>query len=219
MWSYYEVIDGSEVPFPSLADVGFLLFPVAATIGLWSWLGSQGTLVARGRDLLDGAIIAVSLLALSWMTVLGSVLADASGGRLSVLLSVAYPVGDVMLGTLALLALARGHGRERAVLAILALGLAFLAAADSAYTYLVTVGEYTSADVVSSGWVFGFLLVAAAAGAELGAPSSAASVAVPERRSTGSARSGFCFPTSRSRPWVARCSTSSSPTPVALWSR
>ncbi|MGZ8743826.1 MAG: diguanylate cyclase domain-containing protein [Nocardioides sp.] len=171
VWSYYEVIDRSEVPFPSLADVGFLLFPVAATIGLWSWLGSQGTLVARGRDLLDGAIMAVSLLALSWMTVLGSVLAEASGGWLSVLLPVAYPVGDVMLGTLALLALARGHGRERAVLGILALGLAFLAAADSSYTYLVSVGQYTSADVISSGWVFGFLLVAAAAGAELGAPS------------------------------------------------
>ena len=182
VWTYYEVIDRSEVPFPSLADVGFLLFPIAATVGLAAWLGGQGTLVARGRDVLDGAIIAVSLLVLSWLTVLRSVAAEDSGGWLTIALSMAYPVGDVMLGTLALLALARGHGRERAVLAVLALGLAFLAAADSAYTYLVSVGQYTSADVISSGWVFGFLLVAAAAGVDLGAPGRPAtrSVAVPE---------------------------------------
>jgi diguanylate cyclase (GGDEF)-like protein len=170
VWTYYEVVQGSEVPFPSLADVGFLLFPVAAACGLAAWLGGQGTLVARGRDVLDGAIIAFSLLVLSWVTALGSVAAESSGGRLSVVLSLAYPVGDVILGTLALLALARGRSRERAVLGILALGLAFLAAADSAYVYLVSVGEYTSADLASSGWVFGFLLVAAAAMVELTGP-------------------------------------------------
>ena len=188
VWSYFEVVDGTEVPFPSLADVGFLLFPVAATVGLVTWLGGQGTLVARGRDLLDGAIIAFSLLVLSWVTVLGSVASDSSGGWLSVALSVAYPVGDVILGTLALLALARGRSHERAVLAILALGLAFLAAADSAYVYLVSVGEYTSADLITNGWVFGFLLVAAAALTELREPrrtaASTASPASPESEDT-----------------------------------
>ena len=56
VWSYYEIVLDREVPFPSLADVGFLLFPVAAAIGLVTWLGSQSDqLVARGRDVLDGA--------------------------------------------------------------------------------------------------------------------------------------------------------------------
>ena len=41
VWSYYEVILDREVPFPSLADVGFLFFPVFAAIGLVTWLGSQ----------------------------------------------------------------------------------------------------------------------------------------------------------------------------------
>lgn len=192
VWTYYEVVEGSEVPFPSLADVGFLVFPVAAAIGLVAWLGGQGTLVATGRDLLDGAIIAFSLLVLSWVTALGSVAADSSGGRLSVVLSLAYPVGDVILGTLALLALARGRSQERAVLGILALGLAFLASADSAYVYLVSVGEYTSADLVSTGWVFGFLLVAAAALAELTDPGRrTGTVQVPVRAEVDDARGGM----------------------------
>ena len=79
VWSYYEVVLGREVPFPSLADVGFLLFPLLAAVGLVVWLGTQGDqLAARGRDLLDGAIIACSLLVLSWVTTLGSVVAGGA---------------------------------------------------------------------------------------------------------------------------------------------
>jgi diguanylate cyclase (GGDEF)-like protein len=69
----------------------------------------------------------------------------------------------VILGTLVLLAVARGWRAERSVLIVLAIGLGALAAADSAYLYLTSIGSYSSADIVSSGWVLGFLLVAVAA--------------------------------------------------------
>jgi len=162
VWSYYEVVLGQEVPFPSLADVGFLGFPIAAAIGLVIWLGTQSNeLAARGRDVLDGAIIAGSLLVLSWVTTLGSVVADGADSWVPLVLSLAYPVGDLMLATLVLIALARGTGAERSTLAVLALGLGGLALSDSAYVYLVSAGDYSSADLVSSGWVIGFLLVAA----------------------------------------------------------
>ena len=157
------MILGREVPFPSLADVGFLGFPIAAAIGLMMMLGTQShELAARGRDVLDGAIIAGSLLVLSWVTALGTVVADG-GELLPLTLSLAYPAGDLILGTLVLLALARGAVGERSTLAVLALGLGGLAISDSAYVYLVSNGAYSSADLVSSGWVVGFLFVAAAA--------------------------------------------------------
>ena len=162
VWSYYEIVLGREVPFPSLADVGFLLFPVCAAIGLVIWLGSQSDqLAARGRDVLDGLIIAWSLLIVSWVTALGSVVAGG-GTWLPLTLSLAYPVSDLILGTLVLLALARGAASERATLAVLGLGLGGLAVADSAYVFLVSQEQYSSADLISSGWVFGFLLVGAA---------------------------------------------------------
>ena len=163
VWSYYEIVLDREVPFPSLADVGFLLFPVAAAIGLVTWLGSQSDqLVARGRDVLDGVIIAWSLLVVSWVTALGSVVADGGDGWLPLTLSLAYPVSDLILGTLVLLALARGAVSERATLIVLALGLGGLAVSDSAYVFLVGQEQYSSADLVSSGWVIGFLLVGTA---------------------------------------------------------
>jgi diguanylate cyclase (GGDEF)-like protein len=159
VWSYYEVILGREVPFPSAADVGFLIFPLAAAVGLVTWLGTQSDqLVARGRDILDGALIACSLLVLSWVTTLGSVVA-AGGDPMPLALSLAYPVGDLILGALVLIALARGTGAERTTLAVLALGLGGLALSDSAYVYLVSLGAYSSADLISSGWMIGFLLV------------------------------------------------------------
>ena len=142
VWTFYEVVLDREVPFPSLADVGFLLFPLAAAVGLVVWLGTQSDqLAARGRDVLDGAIIAGSLLVLSWVTTLGSVVATGGDSWFPLTLSLAYPVGDLLLATLVLIALARGSGAERTTLAVLALGLGGLAVADSAYVYLVGLGR------------------------------------------------------------------------------
>ncbi|HCB06864.1 MAG TPA: hypothetical protein DEQ43_21915, partial [Nocardioides bacterium] len=164
VWTYLE--STGQEPFPSFADLGFLIFPVAAGIGLLLWLGSQNTLAARARDVLDGVIIALSLLMLSWVTSLGSVIAESGDDLLSTLLSTAYPIGDVVLGTLVLLAVARGRRAERSVLIVLAMGLGALAVADSSYLYLTSIGSYSSADIVSSGWVIGFLLVAVAAASQ-----------------------------------------------------
>jgi len=40
VWTYYEVVAGTEVPFPSLADLGFLTFPIVSGFGLLTWLGT-----------------------------------------------------------------------------------------------------------------------------------------------------------------------------------
>jgi diguanylate cyclase (GGDEF)-like protein len=163
VWSYYEVVVGQDVPFPSLADFGFLAFPVVGGVGLLIWSGGQGhQALARGRDLMDGAIIAVSLLVLSWVTVMAPIVESSGGFGFSLVLSLAYPLGDVMLGTLVLIILFRSQS-ERITLALLAFGLGGFALADSLFLYLTSRDTYSSADLVSSGgWVFGFLFVAAA---------------------------------------------------------
>ena len=163
VWSFYEVVLGHEAPFPSWADVGFLLFPVVAAAGLLSWLRVSARVAARARDVLDGAIIAGSLLVLSWGTTLGSVYAAGGADRLAFALSLAYPIGDIVMATLVLLTLARAKARQRGVLLAVAAGLGGLAVADSAYVYLVTVDAYASGSLISAGWVVGFLLIAAGA--------------------------------------------------------
>ena len=162
-WTWYEVVLGRSTPFPSVADIGFLLFPVLGATGLVIFLGHQTHLLAaRGRDVVDGAIIAGALLVLSWMTTLGSVVRSSGDTWSTLVLSLAYPVGDIVVATLILIALAQSHGSERRVLALLAVGLGGLAVSDSAYVYVVSEQTFSSTSLMTTGWVVGFLFVAVA---------------------------------------------------------
>ena len=163
VWSFYEIVAGREVPFPSLADVGFLAFPLVGGLGLLAWSGAEShQVLARGRDLMDGAIVAVSLLVLSWVAVMAPIVEDSGAVDVSLVLSLAYPLGDVVLGTLVFITLFRWVS-ERMTLALLALGVGGFAIADSLFVYLTTRGTYSSTDLVSSGgWVFGFLFIGVA---------------------------------------------------------
>ena len=164
VWTYVAVTQGAGAPFPPAAELGYLFFPIAASTAMVIWLGSQGhELAARGRDVLDGAIIAGSLLVLSWVTVLGAVIEEHDGSWVQLWMALAYPLGDVVLGTLVLIALVRGAPQERFTLGVLAVGLGGLAVSDSAYLYFLSNGAEWSGDVFGIGWYLGFLLVAVAA--------------------------------------------------------
>ncbi len=179
-WTVYELLLGREVPFPSLADVGFLLFPLFAAVGLVSWSTTTGRAVPSARDLLDGSVIAVSLVALSWVTTIEVIQRAGGSDPLALVLSYAYPAGDVVLTTLALFTVARSTGVQRAGLLVVVAGLCSLGVADSAYVYLTTSGDYATGDLVGAGWVLGFLWISVGARA-------AAVVAPPV---TGAAPSG-----------------------------
>ncbi len=177
-WSVYEIGLGREAPFPSIADVGFLMLPVVASFGLLRWLHDDRA-ATRARDLLDGAVIAGSLMALSWATTLGSIRTAGEQSALGLAILVAYPVTDVMMATFVLLTLARTRRGRRHAQALVAAGMGGLAFADSAYLYLTNAGTYSSGNIISAGWLTGFLLIAAGARVSLRAPTAAPSRAEP----------------------------------------
>ncbi|MFY0406739.1 diguanylate cyclase domain-containing protein [Solicola sp. PLA-1-18] len=161
VWTVYESVLRQPVPFPSAADVGYLLFPVVAGWGLVTWMGLRGHGAARGRDVFDGLIIAGSLLMLSWLTVLGPI-ARAAGadGWFSLTLSLAYPVGDLVLGTLVLLAFLHVEHEQRRSLWLMVVGLSCIAVADSSFMLLEATSSFSSSDLPSNvGWFVGFLVV------------------------------------------------------------
>ena len=83
---------------------------------------------------MDGTIIALSLAVLSWTTVLAPLVeAGSAQPPVALALSVAYPVGDVVLVTLVLLHLSRVGAAERRSLLLLGLGLGVFAVADSSF--------------------------------------------------------------------------------------
>ncbi len=163
VWSYYELIGHRQTPFPSLADAGFLAFPTLALLGLLLRRAAGFGRHRRTRALLDGLLVAASLFVLTWSTALGKVYAAGGDSSLSFVVSMAYPVCDLVLLTLTLVVVAHARPEARQGLGLLASGFAALSVGDSGFAYLTTTGQYQTGNLIDAGWVVGFLLIAVAA--------------------------------------------------------
>jgi diguanylate cyclase (GGDEF)-like protein len=180
VWCYYELIAGRETPFPSLADVGFLLFPVGVVAGLWLFpTRSSGRL----RWGLDALIAAIALLTVSWATTLSAVASTAdSSHKLAFVVSLAYPLGDVVVIAMVVLTVVQRSAYAKTLLT-LGVGLTAMALADSGFAYLTAAGSYSTGDPIDAGWIVAFLLIMLAAAT---APRGRAGHAtVAERRPRG----------------------------------
>jgi len=161
VWSIYEVGLGVQVPYPSLADAGFLSAVPFAIAGIRAfWSDARGT-SARWRIWFDGVIVALALTSTAWGFGLRSVWESNSTTKL---LDLAYPVGDILIGTVLILAIRRASHQQKGRMALLLAGVACYSIADSAFSYLTAQGAFGSVgSVLDTGWFAGFLLIALAA--------------------------------------------------------
>ncbi len=159
LWSYYDLIRGVQVPFPSWADAGFLAAIPLACAGLLLFPSSRQRTASRVQSLLDGCIIATTMLFASWATVLGPLFRSHQGSVLKQSISLAYPVSDVVLVSLVVVLMARAGRRGWTSLGLVMTGLVAFAVADSSFSYLTEVNNYGSGNFLDTGWVAGYLLV------------------------------------------------------------
>jgi diguanylate cyclase len=160
---YHRVWLGTVHPlYPSAANVGFLLFPVAACAAMLvlpaGYPGGNWF-----RILLDGAIVAAALFVVFWVVVLRQAYAATGVKNSAAIVSLAYPVSEVVTVTVAVLVLARAHARWRLTVALLTGGLTLIAASGSAYEYLFAHNNYAIDNPVGLGWSAGVVIVAIAA--------------------------------------------------------
>ncbi len=149
-------------PYPTAANVGFLLFPVAACGAMLVFpAGYPGGV--RFRMVLDGAIIAASLFVVSWVAVLRRAYAATGVQHSAAFISLAYPGLEVVTVTVAALVLARAHPRWRRTVILLTVGLTLIAAAGIAYAYLFSRDIYTFESPVGLGWPAGLAIMGIAA--------------------------------------------------------
>ncbi len=89
VWTYYESFGGREVPFPSYADLGYLLTVPLLVTGLV--LLSSGSRQAAGvaRTILDGLVVATALLLVSWEVVLHATIKAGGDTLLAQVISLA----------------------------------------------------------------------------------------------------------------------------------
>lgn len=166
VWSAYESIGGREVPFPSLADVGYLATVPLAVAALLIFPTAPQRSAAQMRTVVDGLVIGASLLIVSWILALGPVVRGGGTGPLADVIAIAYPLGDVIMATIVLLAMARsrlGSPLGRSTLLLLSGGLLSIAVSDSGFSYLALQEAYASGMRIDVGWFLGYLLVFLAA--------------------------------------------------------
>src|SRR6266550_3178609 len=163
LWLYYENIRGTA-PFPSFADAGYLsyyplvffgllLFPAAPRRGgqvLKFWLDSMTVLLGGGMVI--------------WYLLLRPIPQAEDSSPLLTTLSLAYPVGDlVLLFGITNVVLRRPLARSGRALAVLASGLLLFVVADVAFGYMSIQEQYETGDWPDMLWVGGQLLMVLAA--------------------------------------------------------
>src|SRR6202022_2539135 len=162
VWSYYELVKGQQVPFPSLADLGYLGAVPLAVAGVLSLPSAPARATSLLRTIVDALLIAGSLFIISWATVLGTVYRAGSSGLMAQLIGLAYPAGDIVIATIVLIVASRAARASRLPLLLLGGGLIANLLSDSAFAYLTTTNQYGSGNPIDTGWAAGYLLIAIA---------------------------------------------------------
>jgi PAS domain S-box-containing protein len=166
VWAYYALVLRTPIPFPSVADIGALgAAPLAFAAILCFWNAPRGT-ATSWSVWLDGLIIVLSLTFIEWSVDLKTTVVAAiqsTAPLITAYLNPAYLLADILVLTMLILTIRRATHRQAGRMVLLLGGLAANALSDSTFAYLSANNTYTAGDVIDSGWVAGYLMVALAA--------------------------------------------------------
>jgi diguanylate cyclase (GGDEF)-like protein/PAS domain S-box-containing protein len=159
-YSYPLLLD-REVPFPSLGDGAYLAVYPALIAGV---LILQRRRTQRGErgSAIDAAILTVGLALPSWVWLIAPYVHDHSLTTVGRLVSVAYPMADVLLLAVAV-RLALDGGQRRLSFHLMIASIVCLLATDFVYGLMLLQGTYDHQLWLDAGWIGFYLLWGAAA--------------------------------------------------------
>jgi diguanylate cyclase (GGDEF)-like protein len=161
-WGLAEVywtafIEGNaEAPYPSPADIGYLVFYPLAYTGLALLVHARAGQM-NWRLWTDGLIAALGTAALGAAFVFDFVADHTSGTSLEVATTLAYPLGDIAMIALVVGVVALTEWRPGRTWGLLLAGLAAMVVADIAYTL-----QWTAGALPGGGWIEPIYLISAA---------------------------------------------------------
>jgi diguanylate cyclase (GGDEF)-like protein/PAS domain S-box-containing protein len=159
--AFYESVLGVEAPFPGVADIFYLV--------AYPFLAAGLIFVIRSRDptrerasLIDATIIWVGLGVVLWVLLIDPLARDESLASVGDLISMAYPLMDVLL--IAVVArLAIGPGARTPAYYLLGSSLVLLLVADVIYAVALLQDSYHTGYAGDFGWLISYVLFGAAA--------------------------------------------------------
>ena len=160
-YSYPRYILHHEVPFPSVGDAVYLSVYPALMVGLLLLVRRRNP--QRNRNsLIDAAILTLGLSLLSWILLITPYLHDPTLGLLPKLVSVAYPLGDILL-LAASIRLLLDSGPRRPSFYLLSGSVVALLATDFVYGIMTLNESFHHQLLLDLGWISFLLLWGAAA--------------------------------------------------------
>jgi diguanylate cyclase (GGDEF)-like protein/PAS domain S-box-containing protein len=139
-----------EVPFPSFGDAVYLTVYVAQMLGLLLLVRRRNP--RRDRNtLIDAAILTLGLSLLSWVLLIAPYLHDGTLGLLPKLVSVAYPLGDIILLAAAIRLVLDG-GQRRPSFYFLGAGIVSVLGTDFVYGVMTLDGSFHHQLLLDLGW-------------------------------------------------------------------
>ncbi|MFB6841915.1 aminotransferase class I/II-fold pyridoxal phosphate-dependent enzyme [Streptomyces sp. NPDC056361] len=149
-----EAFFGQVRPFPSIADALYLVTYPLFAVGLFGFIRYR----AVGRDLgvvLDALILTSGLALLSWVNLITPLARSEDMSWTEKAISIAYPLGDVLMLAMLARLLVPGGFRSRSV-QLLTLGTCGILASDVIYGTLQLKGTWQVGTAWDLGWVVFF---------------------------------------------------------------
>jgi hypothetical protein len=144
-----------------VADIGYFgLYPLVF-LGLLLMPQAPATGLRRMKMVVDVLIGISAVFAISSTLILGKLVSGGDSSTFDTAIGLAYPLADVAIILAVLLVISRSRRAQgSSSLAFLAVGFVAIAFADSLYTYLTEIGEYSSGSYIDAGWIAGYCIIA-----------------------------------------------------------
>lgn len=152
IWTYYNLILSVSVPYPSIADLFFLLAYPLLGMALWYLHESYDSVISR--RIAKESVYIVLTSAIIIFAFLNRPDLSPDLGLAKNLLNIAYSLGDVMLVAIALIELRSGQARKQQGLYLLVGFLLLQAAGDFIFAFRNNSGQYWNGDIADV--LFGF---------------------------------------------------------------
>ena len=158
LWFVLEVV-GDIAPFPSVADVFYLGFYPLIAVGVAFVTPEPLTRGERLRFALDALTLTAVAAPVAWSAAIAPSM-GAVESRLAQILTVAYPIGDVVIafGIATILLRRRATSSASVLRLLLAAALAFVAA-DLLYARQSAAGTYLGGDAPDALWMVALVLL------------------------------------------------------------
>lgn len=164
-WSYYNIIARVEVPYPSIADIGYFSIIPFYALGMYSFLKAAGGRITlktiKGKVL--AFLLPLVMVGISYILFLKEVSIDFSQ-PLRTFLDLGYPLGEAITISIALLTYSLSKGvlggimKSRVLYLVFALFVQYIT--DYLFLHKAAAGTYYNAGPVDMMYATSFLIMA-----------------------------------------------------------